>query len=319
MAILRVLEKVLIYLIFLFSGLTWEARGEEEIFPLVNGLFKRYLGIRYSYNSKNRISVENYFLINETSANYFEKLIKMKEEELREEARKKIILPDRLSRERMISLLIYPRSSLSRSSIFWEYHSTFPTKYPTEFSRSTGYKKEGQFIIEIYMLGKKTIKSRLLPLKVDKIGRIWSYNDIEEYGETLKIGVISEEQEFTVKINDSAEEKKFKGRKVSLYEIIKPPKMAELSYFWYSPDIGLVECGDKWGRMVLIEYFRPDLKKGWRMKLSKEIIDSLYAFGEKSLNKRIRQEVEKAWEEKGFKVFYLQEWPEENTKNKSKK
>jgi len=315
--ILRVLEKVLIntLLIFLLVGGYQEARGEEALFPLINGLFRRYLEIRFSLPPiPNRINIGNYFLINESSKHYFEKLVNMNATELSQEATKKgLILSGKFDREKIISLLIYHHSS--KSSIFWEYYQFFPTKRYNKFNRAIGYRKGDKFIIEIFTIGgKKAFERRLIPLNFRKDGNIWSFNDIEEYGDRLKIGIASGIQEFTVKIDKKIVGRKFKGRKVTLYEVISPSRIEDLSYFWYSPECGLVESGDKsWGRMVLIEYFRPDLKKGWRIKLPSKIIKSLYSFGEESLNKKIRDEVEKAWEEKGFKVFYQQEWPEEQT------
>ena len=76
--------------------------------------------------------------------------------------------------------------------------------------------------------------------------------------------------------------------------------------FWFAPGIGLVLETYGGGFLQLIQYFRPDTEERWRYGLTKKDLMGYH------FNKEL-DEVEKAWEEKGFKVFYKQEWPEEQT------
>ena len=319
MVILRILEKVLIntLLILLLVGGYKEARGEEALFPLINGLFRRYLEIPFSYHpQKVRKTVTTSFLINENSEKYFRRLIKMDINSLKKEAQNlNIPLPNNFTREHLISLLIYHSlPSSPNTSIFWDYNQVFPQRNPTEFGRAVGgYKKENKFIVVVDEMGNKRKITRLLPIAVDKNSKRWSLNDIEEYGDHLKFAVVELNKSLMLKINDTGY-RVFKGWKVNIYELTEDLEIREFSYFWYVPGYGIIKSGGKgMGEVVLIEYFRPDLRKGWKIKLPSKIIESLYSFGEESLNKKIQEEVEKAWEEKGFKVFYQQEWPEEQT------
>ena len=310
--------------------------GEEEYFPLINGFHYKYYtsdvgGARNDFLFfRFDTVIEKRFLIGEHAVNYFKRLINLNREQLLEEVRKS--LPSRYDelkmwpREWIISKLVYEYSKHTpKDRIFLLYGGHFPIDSYNSFPLVTYFYKNHDFIyyltpekitgdwdIDQQILRKCKDKTIFLPLNLSKV-KSWIIST--ERGNLILGYVYGEDP---VKIWNGKTLKEFKCIQVRTRAIRRkgfkfmPPEVKT----WLAPGIGIIlevfgmegECRFS----QLIQYFRPDTEERWRYGLKRKDLEG-YHF-RKNLD-----EVEKAWEEKGFKVFYLQEWPEEDKQNKSKK
>ena len=315
------LSRLLILLLILVSPIC--GYGEKAYFPLISGFHSKFyisnvvepdfLFFRFD------TAIDITFLVGENEVEYFKTLIELNRQDLLKEAKRRI--PSRYEeikkwpREWIISKLLYQHSRRTpKERIFLEYTGSFPMGSYNSFPGVTYYYRGDKFLYTLSpekltgdwsvdrKILQKSEKTIFIPLNPSKVT---SWIIRSERGNLILGYVYSPD---IVKIWNGKTLKEFKCLQIRIRAIRRegfkyiPPE----EKFWFAPGIGLV-LETYGGRFLqLIQYFRPDTEERWRYGFTKRDLMG-YRFDQEL------EEVEKAWEEKGFKVFYQQEWPEEQT------